>query len=47
MDVLTINWDNEVSNLLDIWEFSMLTRGRFNAVAFYLDIADMLAKEGL
>lgn len=24
-----------------------LTKSRFNAVAFYLDIADMLAKEGL
>jgi hypothetical protein len=24
-----------------------LIGGRFNAIAFYLDIADMLAKEGL
>lgn len=25
----------------------VLTLRRFNAIAFYLDIADMLAKEGL
>ena len=25
----------------------LLTTCRFNAIAFYLDIADMLAKEGL
>lgn len=25
----------------------VLTGDRFNAIAFYLDIADMLAKEGL
>jgi len=28
-------------------DWILLTMRRYNAVAFYLDIADMLAKEGL
>ncbi|KAK3069762.1 hypothetical protein LTS18_000243 [Coniosporium uncinatum] len=39
-----INWTNRVK-----WLFWSLTgkKRKFNGVAFYLDIADMLAKEGL
>ncbi|KAK4541930.1 hypothetical protein LTR36_007294 [Oleoguttula mirabilis] len=39
-----INWSNRLR-----WYFWELTghRRKFNAIAFYLDIADMLAKEGL
>ncbi|OJJ66576.1 hypothetical protein ASPBRDRAFT_48878 [Aspergillus brasiliensis CBS 101740] len=39
-----INWSNRLK-----WLAGKLTgnRQRFNAIAFYLDIADMLAKEGL
>lgn len=39
-----INWTNRLK-----WLAGEITgnRQRFNAIAFYLDIADMLAKEGL
>ncbi len=36
----------EVRKLQPDWKI-VLMRSRFNAIAFYLDIADMLAKEGL
>ncbi|CAM1501041.1 Fc.00g102030.m01.CDS01 [Cosmosporella sp. VM-42] len=39
-----INWSNRVRWMVREWMGSKRT---FNAVAFYLDIADMLAKEGL
>jgi triacylglycerol lipase len=39
-----INWSNKVRWTLREW---MGIRKPFNAIAFYLDIADMLAKEGL
>jgi hypothetical protein len=46
MDVLAAHWDDSVS----VWMLvrrTVLTWKSFNAIAFYLDIADMLAKEGL
>ena len=39
-----INWSNRLRWTVRGW---MGMKRRFNAVAFYLDIADMLAKEGL
>ena len=39
-----INWPNKVRWMMKGW---MGVKRRFNAVAFYLGIADMLAKEGL
>ncbi|KHN96348.1 uncharacterized protein MAM_05637 [Metarhizium album ARSEF 1941] len=39
-----INWPNRLRWMVRGW---MGVRNRFNAVAFYLDIADMLAREGL
>ncbi|TGO88917.1 hypothetical protein BPOR_0134g00040 [Botrytis porri] len=39
-----INWTNRLRWL--VWELTGNVR-KFNAIAFYLDIADMLAKEGL
>jgi triacylglycerol lipase len=39
-----INWSNRVRWTLREW---MGMKRNFNAIAFYLDIADMLAKEGL
>ncbi|KAI4274993.1 MAG: hypothetical protein L6R38_005987 [Xanthoria sp. 2 TBL-2021] len=39
-----INWTNRLRWL--IWEMTGNKRN-FNAIAFYLDIGDMLAKEGL
>ncbi|KAK4990587.1 lipase 2 [Elasticomyces elasticus] len=39
-----INWTNRLRWF--VWELTGNKR-KFNAVAFYLDIADMLAKEGL
>lgn len=39
-----INWSNRLRWTVRGW---MGMKKRFNAVAFYLDIADMLAKEGL
>ena len=47
MDVLAFNWDYEVSCIPMKSDWVSLTMRRYNAVAFYLDIADMLAKEGL
>ena len=38
---------SELSRLEEAMMGYALTGGRFNAIAFYLDIADMLAKEGL
>ncbi|KAH6604852.1 triacylglycerol lipase [Trichoderma cornu-damae] len=39
-----INWSNRAAWTMREW---MGVRRTFNAVAFYLDVADMLAKEGL
>jgi triacylglycerol lipase len=39
-----INWSNRMKWTVREW---MGMKKTFNAVAFYLDIADMLAKEGL
>ena len=39
-----INWSNNFAWTVKGW---MGVERRFNAVAFYLGIADMLAKEGL
>ncbi|KAI9797197.1 MAG: hypothetical protein M1833_005606 [Piccolia ochrophora] len=39
-----INWTNQLRWL--VWELTGRKR-KFNAIAFYLDIADMLAREGL
>ncbi|KAG9250213.1 Alpha/Beta hydrolase protein [Emericellopsis atlantica] len=39
-----INWSNQVKWMVREW---MGMKRTFNAIAFYLDVADMLAKEGL
>ena len=40
-----INWTNRLK--WAVWEMVGWDKRRFNAVAFYLGVADMLAKEGL